>query len=106
MKEEIGELSIKNNEANHRFETQINGEIALVEYVRFDNGIIFSHTEVPPSLEGRGIGSKLAQAGLDYARVENLTVVPLCSFVASFIRKHQEYQSLVASDHLARVLES
>jgi len=53
---------------------------------------------VPPALEGRGIAGKLARAALDYARERKLSVIPRCPFVAAYIRKHPEYQSLVRAD--------
>ncbi len=57
--------------------------------------IVFTHTGVPPALEGRGIGSALAKTGLEYARANNLEVVPLCSFVRGYIERKPEYQDLV-----------
>jgi predicted GNAT family acetyltransferase len=57
--------------------------------------IIFTHTGVPSALEGRGIGSALAKAGLEYARAQGMAVVPLCPFVRSYIERKPEYQPLV-----------
>ena len=57
--------------------------------------IVFTHTEVPPELEGRGFGSQLARAGLDYARQHGLKVVSLCSFMSAFIERHLDYQDLL-----------
>jgi predicted GNAT family acetyltransferase len=45
-------------------------------------------------LEGNGIGSLIVRAGLDYAREQSYKVVPLCSFVAAYIRRHTEYADL------------
>ena len=57
--------------------------------------IIYTHTEVPDALEGRGIGSKLARTVLDYARAAHLAVVPSCPFIRAYIARHPEYQDLV-----------
>jgi uncharacterized protein len=88
-------LTVQHNEAAHRFEVQQDGHLAELTYRRSGNQIIFTHTGVPSELEGRGIGSALARAGLDYAKAESLTVVPLCPFVRSYIERKPEYQPLV-----------
>jgi uncharacterized protein len=51
----------------------------------------FTHTEVPPADEGKGIGARLVRAALDDARQRGFKIVPACSFVAAFIRRHPEY---------------
>lgn len=57
--------------------------------------ITFIHTEVPATMEGQGIGGKLAKAGLEYARENGLKVVARCPFVASYLQRHPEYLDLV-----------
>ena len=86
---------ISNNTLKHRFETEIGAKTAFLNYRQEDNRITLTHTEVPPSLEGRGIGTSLVKAALDYASQKKLTVVPQCPFVADFIRTHTHYQKLV-----------
>jgi predicted GNAT family acetyltransferase len=80
-----------------RFIVLQDGETAELTYQGGSSGepIVFTHTSVPAALEGRGIGSALAKAGLEYARANNLAVVPLCSFVRSYIERKPEYQDLV-----------
>ena len=87
--------SVKNNEAEHRFELEVDGQTAISEYQRRNGTIVFTHTEVPLKLEGKGIGNALARSALDYARSEGLQVVPRCPFIAAFIKRHPEYQDLV-----------
>lgn len=79
----------------HRFVVTENGDAAELAYRTAGNQIIFLHTGVPAALEGRGIGSALAKAGLEYARQQELEVVPLCPFVRSYIGRKPEYQPLV-----------
>jgi len=95
---------VENNEAAKQFESQVDGHVAFLQYHYSKGSIVFTHTEVPSVLEGRGLGGKLARAALDYAKTHQLTVIPLCPFVASYIRKHTEYQSLVHADYRDRVL--
>lgn len=85
------ELVILHNSDKRRFETEINGHIAFVEYNLFNNGINYTHTEVPPELEGKGIGSALASHVLHYATENNLRVMPLCPFIKSYIDRHPEF---------------
>jgi predicted GNAT family acetyltransferase len=86
--------SVDNCDAS-RFEATIGGELAVAEYERANGVITFTHTEVPPSMEGKGVASALARAALDRARTEGLAVEPLCPFVSAYIKRHPEYQDLV-----------
>jgi uncharacterized protein len=88
-------FQVENNAAAGRFEAVVDGQLAQAQYRHVGERILFTHTEVPEQLEGRGIASQLARAGLDFARAEGLTVVPLCPFIASYIERHPEYKELV-----------
>jgi len=86
-----------NNPHGHRFETTVDGHVAILTYKQVGRSITFIHTEVPQELAGRGVGSALAKAGLKYAREQGLQVIPKCEFVAGYIEKHPEFPSLLAS---------
>jgi predicted GNAT family acetyltransferase len=88
-------MQIKRNEAARRFETEVEGKIGVLEYRMAGHSIVFTHTGVPPEIEGRGIASTLTQAGLEYARAQQLKVVPQCPFVREYLVKHSEYGDLV-----------
>ena len=88
-------IAVVNNIAAGRFEANLEGRLAVAEYRLGDGVIEFVHTDVPRELEGRGVASQLARAGLDYARAAKLGVVPRCPFFAAWIGKHAEYQDLV-----------
>jgi uncharacterized protein len=88
---------IVNNKAHHRFELAVEGHIAAT-YYQIANGVItFVHTEVPPQLAGKGIGSKLIKGALDQVRSDGLKVVAQCPFVKAYIDKHGEYADLLKS---------
>ncbi|GII05268.1 GNAT family N-acetyltransferase [Planobispora takensis] len=78
------------------FEAEIDGShVGQIEYVRKDDVIVYTHTEVDKAFEGRGIGGTLVRAALDAARVEGSKVIPRCSFVRSWIDLHPEYSDLL-----------
>jgi uncharacterized protein len=87
---------LTDNVARHRFEMTIDGAVAFIEYRMEADRLVLVHTEVPEALSGRGIGSAIARAVLDDARDHGRRVVPECEFVASYIKRHPEYASLVA----------
>ena len=80
-----------------RYEARVDGELAGFAQYRLSEGLItFTHTEVDDAFEGRGVGGQLARAALDDARSRGLTVRPACSFIRSWIERHEDYQDLVA----------
>jgi predicted GNAT family acetyltransferase len=93
------EFIIEHNQANNRFETIVENEMAILAYELKDGVIYMTHTEVPPPIEGRGVASALAKYALNYARTAGLLVVPLCSFVRAFMDRKPEYQDLRRSSH-------
>jgi predicted GNAT family acetyltransferase len=94
---------IINNQTANQFELSTDGTTALLTYRLRPDAIVFVHTEVPEKLEGRGLGKQVAQAGLDFARSEGLKVVPICPFIAGYIKRHQEYLDIVREDYRERM---
>lgn len=90
--------NVRHNEAEGRYELTVEGQLAIVAYDRREGALIFTHTEVPQTLEGKGVGSRLVEAALADARRQSLKVVPLCEFVAAYIDRHPEEQDLLALD--------
>jgi uncharacterized protein len=73
----------------NRYELRLGDRlIGLAAYRRTDGRIAFTHTEVDPSCEGRGFGTRLVGEALADARNEGLNIVPLCPFVAHYVRTH------------------
>ena len=86
---------VVNNEAHHRYEFSVDGHLAATYYSLADGVITFIHTEVPPELGGKGIGSKLIKGALDQVRAAGLKVIAHCPFVKAYIEKHAEYADLL-----------
>jgi uncharacterized protein len=86
------------NVGARRFELHVDGELAgIVTYQTGPGRIVFVHTEVMPAFEGHGVGGRLAKAVLDVARERGLRVVARCPFIAEYIRRHPDYEDLLAS---------
>ena len=79
------DILVRDNVEKKRFETEIEGHIAFVDYIRNGDTIWFTHTEVPKALEGHGVGSALAKYVLDYAATNSLKVVSKCPFISEYI---------------------
>jgi predicted GNAT family acetyltransferase len=86
---------IVNNKAQQRYELAVEGHIAATYYKVEGKIITFIHTEVPPELGGKGIGSKLIRGALDQVRADGLKVIAQCPFVKAFIEKNADYQDLL-----------
>lgn len=92
---------VRHNEAKNRFEIQHKERLAVLEYELEDGVIDLTHTRVPKELEGGGIGSKLAKAALDYAKKNDLKVIPSCPFIITYVQRHPEYEPLIRSGESA-----
>lgn len=91
----MNELSITNNEGKKRFEADVNGQIAYLEYMPAGQNIVLSHTEVPETLEGQGIGGRLVKEALETIKSNGQKIIIVCPFVAAYIKRHPEYLELV-----------
>ena len=95
MQLNLDEIEVVNNKAERRFEAQVGDHLAVIDYIPEEKLIIYTHTGVPDEIGQQGLASKMARTALDYARDNDLKVVPQCPFVAGYIGLHPEYQSLV-----------
>ena len=102
-----GDATVVNVPEAHRYELQLDNErIGELAYRQRKDRIAFTHTNVNPAYEGRGFGSRLAEAALADARRQGLAVVPLCPFIAWYIEQHPEHGNQVAADYAGRRDES
>jgi predicted GNAT family acetyltransferase len=88
-------MNIINNKERKQYELQVDDSLAKIEYIIAQGTIYLTHTEVPKALEGKGLASKLVLHVLEDIKQQDLTLVPLCPFVAGYIKKHPEWRELV-----------
>jgi len=102
--EEPADLEIRQNSAENRYEAWLGGRLAGSAFYRLDRDrTVFTHTEVEPEFEGRGVGGALARGALESTRDAGRRVVPLCPFIGSYIARHQEFLDLVVPESRHRV---
>ncbi|MEV0215758.1 GNAT family N-acetyltransferase [Micromonospora sp. NPDC050695] len=88
---------VEDNPAKHRFEILVDDALAgFTAYVPRGEVLVFTHTEVDPAFQGKGVASALIRGTLDEIRARGGRLVPQCPFVSAFIDKHPEYADLVA----------
>jgi hypothetical protein len=88
--------TIRDNTEKHRFELDADGGTALLIYHLEPGAITLVHTEVPEALEGKGVGSAIVRGVLDLVRARGLKLVVKCPFVAAYMKRHPEYDDLLA----------
>ena len=91
------EPRVERNEAQSRFELYVGDRmVGLADYRVDGDRVLFPHTEVDASLNGQGLGSVLTRSALDTIKAEGKRIVPQCSFIALYVRRHPEdYAGLV-----------
>ena len=67
---------------------------SVLDYQRLPGRVVFTHTGVPPAHQGQGLAARLVEAGLAWAREQQLKVVPACSYVAIYLQRHPEWRYL------------
>lgn len=88
-------IEVTNSVERSRFEARLGSAVAFAEYELRPGKLVLPHTVVPPEFEGKGVASGLAKAAFGYARSEGLKVVPTCTFMAGWVKKHPEEQDLL-----------
>lgn len=103
MQPDFEQITVHDNPDEQRYEASVGDELAVLYYDLAGDEITLIHTEVPEALEGHGIAGKLARFALDDARARGLSVIPDCSYIQTYLRRHPEDLDLVPPNHRARV---
>jgi len=84
-------MEVTHNAAQQRYELPVEHGLAIAVYRQQGDARVFTHTEVPPEDEGKGIGARVVKAALEDTRQHGFKIVPACSFVVAYVRRHPEY---------------
>lgn len=92
----MSQMETRNEPENDRYVIEVDGVVAgfTVYHVR-GGRYFFVHTQIEPSFTGQGLGSVLARYALDDVRAKGGTIIPICPFIAGYVDRHPEYQSLI-----------
>jgi predicted GNAT family acetyltransferase len=85
------------NVAGSRFEMAFPGGRAFASFRRDGDRLIVTHTEVPAAFNGQGLGSRLCLGMFETARTTGRRIVPACSFVTDWARRHPEFADVLGS---------
>lgn len=96
MQEQFKALPLVNNKELQRFELEVDGYTAFIEYKESGKQMILIHTEVPAELEGQGVGTAIVEKTLESLEANQQKLVPLCPFVISFLKRHPEWNRLLS----------
>lgn len=96
-KTELSQFEIVDNKIFSQYEMRINGNLAKIEYSNKSGKIFLIHTEIPEELAGQGVASYLTKETFRLIEEQGMKIVPMCKYIKTFVRKHPEYHSLVAT---------
>ncbi|WP_327111931.1 N-acetyltransferase [Streptomyces sp. NBC_01341] len=79
----------------HRYEIHVDGVRAgLTAYRDRDGQRVFFHTEIDDAFAGQGLASVLVREALNDVRTSGRRIVPVCPYVAKFLKKHGEFADI------------
>jgi len=88
---------VKDNPALKRLEMDVDGARVFVTYTVAQSVPTLLHLEVPKALEGHGVATRFTKGVLDLLRAEKRKAVVICPFIAAYIRKHPEFDDVLAA---------
>ena len=90
------QFSIHDNEFLRQFESELDGELAIIEYSQQDRKIFLTKLVMSDDLREKGYLDPFIEKVLDIVKERNISVMPTCPAVAKFMRKHRRrYKSLL-----------
>jgi predicted GNAT family acetyltransferase len=93
----MSEVQLEINDKNGYFHIDVDGnqEAKMTFVFAGDDKIIIDHTEVNPGNEGKGFGKKMVTKAVEWARENNIKIVPLCPFAKSVFDKVPEFRDVL-----------
>ena len=90
------DLEVRRDKDNEQFVTEVDNQKAYLSYSISDDEIDFYRTFTPPELRGKGIAKIVVEYAFNYAKENNLKVIPTCSYVQAFVERNDNYKDLLA----------
>ena len=84
-----------NNEAEHRFEMEIEDQYAFIDYSKTGDTYLLIHTEVPESLRGQGVAAALVEKTFAYLEENQLKMRPFCAYIQAYLKTHPDWKRLI-----------
>ena len=84
------------NTARARFELEEAGLTAFADYRIRGDVLVIPHVEAPTALRGTGAAGRLTEGLLRIVRSRGQKVIPSCPYADAYIRRHKEWQDLLA----------
>lgn len=91
-------MRVVDNKEENRFEAEIEGQMAVIEYSVQPGILSLNHVEIPEALSGKGVASEMIEKVLLQIEQRGLKVIPVCPFIKKYIQKHPEWESIIAKD--------
>ena len=91
-------IPVIHNPSENRFEYRAANDIAVCEYQTIGDVWYFNHTSVPESMHGQGVAARIVEFALNYVDEHHGRIVPNCSYVAAYIKKHPNFVRLLVSE--------
>ena len=94
MQIDLNTLNVVHNEVEDQFETWIDGQLSKLDYMQDGNTMVITHVGVHPEHRGQGVAGKITEFALEYAKQKSYRVIPMCHYVATYIRRNPKYLEL------------
>lgn len=92
-------VTVKREEGSGALEfvLQVDGErLGSLDFARPEPGVLrIDYVEVAPELRGSGLGRRLVEAAVEWAREENMKIVPICGYARAVITRDPAMSKLL-----------
>jgi predicted GNAT family acetyltransferase len=97
---DLNTLAVIHVPEKNRFEISIDNQLSKLDYFLDKDTMVITHVGVYPEHRGQGVAGKITEVALKYAEENSLRVVPMCPYVATYIRRHPQYIPLTRQSNV------
>ena len=94
--QKITDLPLQINYNTKRFELEVDGQIASINFDIEGEKIYLAHALVPPTLRNQGIAAILTEKVLHHVEQQGLKAVLMCSYIQAYVHRHPDWKRVVA----------